>query len=471
LEGSYINKLNGAHFLVSKKAITKIQAAILVIVIIAVVAGVAAYFLLQPKTLTIKIWHWTFTSESERQLWHELIENFSKKYPQYTVEIAEFSAGDLISKTTAALEAGTASAMPDIIHSTMPNLLWAKKGQLADLSDVASYVINKYGDDLVDMWKQGLLDTIPGPDGVRRRYWVSNGYALAGCLIVNLNLTEQGGVELNDLMTFEGLNASLYQLRDRFNELGLEARPLDFQISSSAPNDGTADFIMVFEALAGHPLYDLNGLHLSDADEEYVRATIELLARYYNDGILMEGALVEGEAENNVNFITGKCAMTGNAVASIIARLKSESPGTRAAVVPFAGRSGSVQARPFMVPAALPSERLEAAKTFLKWFFEKDNYRAFFGTSGGRGALDAPIYKSMLNQEPFLTDPVWSGVKSILNLKVPDPKWTSVGISMLASEGKLMGEVAAYITGGKTLEEATQAIVTAIRNAVQEWGS
>lgn len=465
------NKVNRARFLLSKKAITTIQVAILVVIIIAVIAGVAAYFLLQPKTQTIKIWHWTFTSESERKLWHSLAENFSKQYPQYIVEIAEFSAGDLISKTTAALEAGAPAAMPDIIHTVIPNLLWAKKGQLADLSDVASYIINKYGGDLVDLWKEGLLDKIPGPDGVRRRYWLSNGYALAGCLIVNLDLLDKGGVKLSDLMTFEGLNASLYRLRDRFTALGLEARPLDFQISSNAPNDGTADFIMVFEALAGHPLYDLSGLHLGEADRQYIRATVELLAEWYKDDILMEGALVEGEAENNVNFITGKCAMTGNAVASIIARLKEESPKTKAAVVPFAGRSGSVQARPFMVPAALPAERLEAAKTFLKWFFERDNYVAFYGTSGGRGALDAPIYKSILNKEPYLTDPVWSGVKSILELKIPDPKWTSVGISMLASEGKLMGEVAAYITGAKTLEGATETIITAIKNAVQQWGS
>lgn len=457
--------------MLSKKALTKIQTVILIVVVVAVIAGVAAYFLLQPKVQTIKIWHWTFTSESERQLWHALAENFSKAYPQYTIEIAEFSAGDLVSKTTAALEAGAPAALPDIVHSTMPNLLWAKKGYLADLSDVASYIINKYGDDLVDFWKEGFLDSVPGPDGTRRRYWLSNGYALAGCLLVNLNLTQQGGVEINDLMTFEGLNASLYRLKNEFTRLGLTARPLDFQLSSAAINDGTADFIMVFEALAGHPLYDEEGLHLNETDKQYIRATIELLAKWYNDGILMEGALVEGEAENNVNFITGKCAMTGNAVASIIARLKTESPGTRAAVVPFAGRSGSVQARPFMVPAALPPERLEAAKTFLKWFFEKANYKLFFGTSGGRGALDAPIYKSIMNQEPYLTDPVWKGVKLILGLKIPDPKWTSVGISMLASEGKFMAEVSAYITGSKSLDEATNAIFDAIKNAVQQWGS
>ncbi|MEM1574130.1 MAG: sugar ABC transporter substrate-binding protein [Candidatus Methanomethylicaceae archaeon] len=111
-----------------KKAITKIKAiAILVIVIVAIVAGVAIYFITKPPEI-IKLRFAMFGAPPEISVYKDmLIPAFEKKYPNIKVELEIYPHEEYLSKMMADFAAGT---LPDVMKQMDVEILSMVKGGL-----------------------------------------------------------------------------------------------------------------------------------------------------------------------------------------------------------------------------------------------------------------------------------------------------------------------------------------------------
>lgn len=429
-----------------------------------------------PSTKTLKLWIQSYASTIDREKWETIYKEFEEK-TGIKIQVSEFSASDLNAKFTAVLEAGVPETFPDLYAwATTFNVMWAAKGQLEPLDDIVDWLYKNWGSDIVDQNFQ-MCKWI-GPDGQRRYYAVSVGFVTQS-LFVRQDILEKAGLTLDDLSTFDKFNRSLYILRDKIKEWGENMFPLDIQVSAVAPTDGTYDYWLLWRLFSGVSPVDAEGIiYVNDTKQHldaHAKATA-LLAKWYKDGIISKAATTEAEVDNNVNFLTGRSVMTPNGVASIYVQAKAQHPDWKIAVVPFpenpatgATRTVIVEIRPYMIPAKLPADRLENAKTFLKFILNKTNYERWFGTEGGFGWLDAPFYKSILDKEPYLTNPVWKGVREGILSGTIDPATIRPSFSVLHAQSFFMLTASKVMLDVMTPDDAAKTIVNQIYTAVKTY--
>jgi ABC-type glycerol-3-phosphate transport system substrate-binding protein len=429
-----------------------------------------------PSAKTLKLWIQAYASSIDRQKWEQVYKEFEEK-TGIKVQVSEFSAADLVAKFTAVLESGVPETYPDLYAwATTFNVMWASKGQLEPLDDIVDWLYKNWGNDIVDQNFQ-MCKWI-GPDGNRRYYAVSVGFVTQS-LFVRQDILEKAGLTLDDLSTFDRFNRSLYILRDKLKEMNLNMFPLDIQVSAVAPTDGTYDYWLIWRLFSGVEPVDASGkIYVNDTQahfDAHAKATA-LLSKWYKDGIISKAALTEAEVDNNVNFLTGRSVMTPNGVASIYVQAKAQHPEWKIAVIPLpenpaSGASKTVitEIRPYLIPAGLPSSRLENAKAFLKFILNRTNYEKWFGTQGGFGWLDAPFYKSLLDKEPYLTDPVWKGVRDGVLHGTMDPATIRPSFSQLHARSFFMLTASKVMLDVMTPQEAAQAIVKEIYSAVASY--
>jgi len=480
----------------SSRGISKVLIALIALVII-VIAGVAAYLtkpapavistptstptaaspVTTPRPKTLTIWIQSYASSIDREKWEKVFKKFEEK-TGINVKVVGFSAADLVAKFTSALEAGVPEALPDLVGwTTTFNVMWAVKGQLEPLDDIVDWIYKNWGDDVFDI--NFIMAKWPGPDGVRRYYSVSIGMVTQS-LFVRQDVLEMCGLTLRDLETFDKFNRSLYVLRDCIKEKNLNMFPLDIQISTAAPTDGTYDYWLLWSIFSGSDPVDPEGKIYINASPRHVEAhakVAELLTKWYYDGIISKAAFMEAEVDNNVNFLTGRSVMTPNGVASIYVQAVATHPEWKIAVIPLPGnpetgtpRRVLAEIRPFMIPAAIPKERKELAKEFLKFIFDRENYKEWYGNNGGFGWVDAPIYKSLLNSEPYISHPVWSGVREGILKGLIDPATIRPGFSVIHAQSLPMTTVGKAILGQITPKEAAEIIIKGIWTEVQRYG-
>ncbi|MGC8912048.1 MAG: ABC transporter substrate-binding protein [Nitrososphaeria archaeon] len=475
------------------KAISRMAFAAIIVVII-IIAALAVYLALPgtttttttsattsttttaPATKTLKLWIQAYSSTIDREKWETIYKEFEAQ-TGIKVQVSEFSASDLTAKFTAVLEAGVPETFPDLYAwSTTFNVMWAAKGQLAPLDDIVDWLYKNWGSDIIDQNFQ-MCKWI-GPDGNRRYYAVSVGFVTQS-MFVRQDILERAGLTLNDLSTFDKFNRSLYILRDKIREWGENMFPLDIQVSAVAPTDGTYDYWLLWRLFSGVAPVDAEGkIYVNDTQQHYdahAKATA-LLAKWYKDGIISKAALTEAEVDNNVNFLTGRSVMTFNGVASIYVQAKAQHPDWKIAVVPLpenpasgASRTVIVEIRPYMIPANLPENRASNAKAFLKFILNRTNYEKWFGTQGGFGWLDAPMFKSILNKEPYLTDPVWKGVREGILSGTIDPATIRPSFSILHAQSFFMLTASKVMLDVMTPADAAKTIVNQIYTSVKTY--
>ncbi|MEM2180091.1 MAG: ABC transporter substrate-binding protein [Nitrososphaeria archaeon] len=474
------------------KAISK-TAIVAIIVVVVVIAALGVYLAIPkvtttptttqstttsttPSTKTLKLWIQSYASAVDKQKWEAVYKEFEEK-TGIKVEVSEFSASDLNAKFTAVLEAGVPETFPDLYAwGTTFNVMWATKGQLAPLDDIVQWLHDNWGSDIIEQNFQ-MCKWI-GPDGQRRYYAVSVGFVTQS-MFVRQDILERAGLTLDDLATFDKFNRSLYILRDKIKEWGENMFPLDIQVSAVAPTDGTYDYWLLWRLFSGVGPVDAEGnIYVNDTKQHFdAHAKVTaLLAKWYKDGIISKAATTEAEVDNNVNFLTGRSVMTLNGVASIYVQAKAQHPDWKIAVIPLpenpasgATRTVIIEIRPYMIPAKLPTDRLENAKAFLKFILNKTNYEKWFGTQGGFGWLDAPFYKSILDKEPYLSDPVWKGVRTGILSGTIDPATIRPSFSVLHAQSFFMLTASKVMLDVMTPEDAAKTIVNQIYTAVKTY--
>jgi ABC-type glycerol-3-phosphate transport system substrate-binding protein len=433
-----------------------------------------------PSANVLKIWQLSYASDIDKKKWENIFAKFTKE-TGIKVEVSNFGGSDIVSKCTNAFEAGVVENLPDLISPAWAmNPLWSVRGFLEPLDDIVDWFKSNYGNEI----QSGVLENAywVGPDGQRRYYAVLTGVTV-GAMFWRDDILQKVGVAEKDLLEHKTYNDALYKIRDYgLDKLGLLA-PLSAQCSSTGSTDCTNGFYWRFVNYSGVSPIDPNTLkvQLDDTPEHFnaIVQVVEEYAKLYKDKINIQSALVDAGVDNNLQFINGQVATTFNGVASIYAVLKDrKAPFLESVRVrPVPGNSsknvnprGHIDPRFMMVPARLPKERLELAKKFIKFFLTRENYVEWFGKDGGFGWYDSPIFLSLMNEEPYISDPVWKGVKNtILSGGFPCIDLWRPSFGTLRDAPPTI-EIAGYILGKyASAEDAAKAIVSRIKGLIAQY--
>ncbi|MEM3429457.1 MAG: ABC transporter substrate-binding protein [Candidatus Bathyarchaeia archaeon] len=469
------------------------------VVVVAAAAG-AGYYATQPKPTptptpttptptpttptpapakVLKVWQLSYASETDRVKWENIYAKFTKE-TGIKVETSNFGGDDIVSKCTNIFESKAVENFPDLISPAWSmNPVWSVRGYLEPLDEIMDWLKSNYGNDII----KGLPEVCywMGGKGERHYYAVPTG-VVVGAHFWRGDILQKVGIDIKDLSEFEGFDKALYKIKDKIKELGILA-PLSAQTSATGSTDCTYPIYILFQAFSGVNPVDPNTLKLQlDDTPEHFQAlvkVVETYARWYKDGINIKSALVDAGVDNNLQFINGQVACTFNGIASIYAVLKDrKAPFLDSTItLPVPGNAsknvkpqGAIDPRFMMIPAGLPKERIELAKTFIKFFLKKENYMEWFGTTGGFGWYDCPIYLSMANAEPYVSNPVWRGVKDTVLVGgfPPIDLWRpSLGVLRPAPPTI---EIGGYILGKySSAEDAAKAIVTRIKNLAKQY--
>jgi len=454
--------------MLNEKAITRMQAiAIVVIIVIAAVAA-GAYFVLQappaPPKRTLTIWRTEPFSETSIPYWNALISGFKEANPDIEVIDQVFGEDPINDKITAALTIGT--GLPDIAYCTkfQPVPAWAFQGKLEPLDEIADWMLSTYGDDVN---KQALLACHwRGPDGESRYYGLPNGL-MPWVVMVRVDLLQGAGLTLDDIRTYSGFEKALYILKDKYGPQGIY--PFDIQMGT-ASYDGQEDFLCLLGAINGVPPIAGDGSIQFNKTAAQRAGVVRLLAsldKWYKDGIIPRGAFAEGDYDNNDNFQKGMTVITPNTL-SIWRWIKSNKPewieqekfisiGWPGNLVD--GKSiNMIYVGPWMVFKGIPEERKQAAFSFLKYFYDYNNYKKWFqGIVGDH--TDAPLYNSLLNEPPFTTDPVMKELAQTTRNIMVDPPLLRPSWSLLMADYVIGRAQLKVFTGEWTPEQAADWLI------------
>ncbi|MEM3771675.1 MAG: ABC transporter substrate-binding protein [Candidatus Micrarchaeia archaeon] len=429
---------------------------------------------------TIRIWQLSYASELDKNKWENIFNKFTKE-TGIKVEVSSFGGSDIVAKCTNIFESGVVENFPDLISPAWAmNPLWSVRGFLEPLDDIIDWLKSNYGNKIVS----GALQNAywMGPDGQRRYYAVLTGITV-GAMFWRTDILQKIGADEKDVLEHETYNTTLYKIKEYgLDKLGLLA-PLSAQCSSTGSTDCTNGFYWRFTNFAGVSPIDPATLKVQlDDTQEHFNAVVQVVEEYaklYKDGINIKSALVDAGVDNNLEFINGQVATTFNGIASIYAVLKDRKAPFLDAVriFPVPGNSkknvkprGHIDPRFMLVPARLPKERLDLAKKFIKFFLTEENYKEWFGKDGGFGWYDAPIYSSMMEEEPYISHPVWKGVKDTINYGgFPCIDLWRPSFGTLRDAPPTI-EIGGYILGKyQTAEEAAKAIVTRIKGLINQY--
>ncbi|MGQ9543508.1 MAG: ABC transporter substrate-binding protein [Candidatus Bathyarchaeia archaeon] len=432
-----------------------------------------------PTAKVLKVWQLSYASETDRVKWENLYAKFTKE-TGIKVEASNFGGDDIVSKCTNIFESKAVENFPDLISPAWSlNPVWSVRGYLEPLDDVMDWLKSNYGNDIIPILPKSVYWM--GSKGERRYYAIPTG-VVVGAMFWRGDILQKVGIDTNDLVEFETYDKALYKIKSKIKDLGILA-PLSAQTSATGSTDCTNGFYWVFRAFSGVYPIDPETLkiQLDDTPEHFqaVVKTVETYARWYKDGINIQSALVDAGVDNNLQFINGQVATTFNGIASIYAVLKDrKAPFLDSTItLPCPGNSQKnvkpeavIDPRFMMIPAGLPKERAELAKTFIKFFLKKENYMEWFGTSGGFGWYDCPIYLSMANAEPYTSHPIWRAVKdTVLGGGFPPIDLWRPSFGTLRPAPPTI-EIGGYILGKyASAEDAAKAIVDRIKKLAKQY--
>ncbi|MEO1103701.1 MAG: sugar ABC transporter substrate-binding protein [Pseudomonadota bacterium] len=177
-----------------------------------------------------------------------------------------------------------------------------------------------------------------------------------------------------------------------------------FGMPVSTSNDAESIMRMVVWSFGG-AMFDEQGNVTWDSPE--TRAAYQFVADMFEEGTIPRSALTWDDGGNNTAYQTGRTAFTMNPPSIYQWMVENDEEllnNTELAVVPKGpgdeGRQGaSIAAFVWMVSEG--SDNQDAAKKFLTYFFEPDNYQPLIEAVGGRWV---PIYPHLTQTMPLFTE-------------------------------------------------------------------
>lgn len=327
-----------------------------------------------PVTLTI----WSPENRPDDATAHSwLIQQFEAANPGITVQITTTSWDNHFAKIDAAKAAGN---LPDIVYTWQPNTAsLMQKGMLADISDV---------------WNALGASNFPAGEG---------------------QVLSMGGKMY--AIPFIGYPHALWYRTDWFAQAGLQAPQSWSDILADAKTLTNKDHYGICLFDKGLDSYYVTDLMLADGAQAFDAkgnvtinspATIKVLdfIKTINDEHLTPAGWTAMNMDDaKLPFIAGKCAMKIDS-ASFLGALQQNNPDllSKVGVVPiplnggqYAGWAGTSQ---YAVIATSP--HLDAAKKFLEFMFQPQNYTGFIG----REVLGfVPEYKPVADGSDFYNQP------------------------------------------------------------------
>ncbi len=482
-----------------------------IIIILAIIGGAIAYYYLTPPTTTpikttpltasptlttgvatpttpptvvkeLILWKQVYADPYAQSVWERVYKEFEAATGIH-VKAITWEPSDGNNKMMVALTVKSPELLPHVSNmiGELASMVCAPQGCLEPLDDIYEWLKANWGNDLViELFE---LMKWPGPDGKLHIYQLPWG-ASVWMLNLRYDIMKQAGLKPEDFSTFDKLNASLYYLRDYFKSKGIRMIPFDIQLSPTSLGDAPEDVDMLFTIFAGVHVYDpKTKMPLLNATPENFQALVkvlEVLKKWYDDGILPKGAITESDMINNVNFINGITFGTPNNVGTMIGVAKRQHPEWEYIVLPLPASDkhpepfGILMPRTFLIPAYIPPEAKQAAKEFIKFVLNKTNYEKWYGYEGGFEYTDIPIYKSMLDKGAYVNDTlVWKPIADIVKkgkLYVWS-RFASFTFAEVYNNAVYQIREQEVIVGAKTPEEAAKSIVAEVYKIWNKWKS
>ncbi len=254
--------------------------------------------------------------------------------------------------------------------------------------------------------------------------------------------------------TWEELRAAAQAIHEAYPMLQPFGMPL------SGAFDGEVMIRMVIWSFGG-ALFDEEGNIIFDSPE--TRAAYAFLAGMVEEGTIPHAALTWDDAGNNTAYQSGRAAFIINPP-SVYSWLQENDPemlaNTALINIPTGpgpeGRNGSmVSSWMWFISAA--SDQIDAAKGWLRYFYEPETYAELITTVGGRWV---PIYPSMIDELPMYTENPhfaafrsmaetgivmgYRGVPTVLASEIVHAKIVSNVVQRIVVEGQSVEEAVAW---------------------------
>ena len=403
----------------------------------------------------VNIWHTESNSKTKAAI-AEIMADFEKLNPGVKLRQEGISWGSLSAKLTAALAAG---APPDMSHGqTYIERSLSAKGLLRPLNDVYASIGE---DDILDVVKKLDYNTEDG-----NYYGIAHAIG-TDVLIYRKDFYEEAGVSEDVPKTWADWIETLKKLTVDLDGDGLPDR---YGLDLAGPGFFINEEVYMWVGSNGGTLFGPNGRPTFDTKPVH-----EMLAFYkeLNDCCLPPGWLGHGYRDNFVALATGKVAsiLGWGRGAYTFEKLAPDLVEAGAfGVMPGKpiGPSGTtfltqLDSEPWMIfkDAKYP----EIAAEFLKFFYQKDNYRKYIQTVP---VHFFPITKSLREDAAYQATPdfetwgFWTDAQqNIIANHEPKPlmmtEWDDLSLPFtkeIADSGILIDMVVAVVSGQSTPEEA-----------------
>ncbi|MEM3714689.1 MAG: ABC transporter substrate-binding protein, partial [Nitrososphaeria archaeon] len=424
------------------------------------------------KKIELSIWPSAFLNSVEEARWNYLLNIFKDTHPDFKVNFTPLPASgdDADRKIVAAYTAGV--GFPAICH--VEQVKYTLAGYFDKVDDIVNEVKKRWGDDLVP----NAIPMFMGPDKKPGYYVIPYGWK-SDAMCTRFDIIEKAGLKPEGVVSsFTNFDKSLYKIKQYLNESGLTKEgvyPLVVQLGPKATGDGSYAILRYIATINGiHIATDDGGVHVDQTPEQVkgIETTFATLKRWYDDGIITPDAPDLTEYDNNAYFQTGKCVMTSNAIVSIMTWMDQNKPHFYPwwGVLTWPksdinGRSfESPQPMCFAISTKLDKEVRDAAKEFILFMLNPENYVKWWGDQGGFGQLaraDIPMYKSIVEKPPYTTSLIWKGSReSALQGNLYLSPWQlRPSISKMCVDGTVVNLASAVVLNKMTPKEAAQELI------------
>lgn len=211
----------------------------------------------------------------------------------------------------------------------------------------------------------------------------------------------------------------LREAAQKIKEANPMIQPVGISLSNS--NDAEAGLRTIMWAWGG-AMFSEDGEVTFDSPE--TRAAFQFIADMFKEGTIPRSVLTWDDGSNNTAYQTGRTAFVINPP-SIYQWLKEndeELLKNTALVAPPAGMGDkgrkAAQTGAFSWMVSKASDQQEAAKDYLRFFFENDRYRELIDVVGGRWV---PVYPELTDSMPLFADnPKFENFGELVESGIPD---------------------------------------------------
>ncbi len=403
----------------------------------------------------VNIWH-TESNAKTKAAMAEIMADYEKQHPGVKLKQEGVGWGSLSAKLTAALAAG---APPDASHGqTYIERSLSAKGLLRPLNDVYASIGE---DDILDVVK-----TLDYNTEDKNYYGIAHAIG-TDVIIIRRDFYKEAGVSEDVPKTWKDWIETLKKLTV---DLDGDGQPDRYGLDLAGPGFFINEEVYMWTGSNGGTLFGPNGRPTFDTKQVH-----EMLAFYkeLNDCCLPPGWLGHGYRDNFVALATGKVAsiLGWGRGAYTFEKLAPDLVESGAfGIMPGkpVGPSGTgfltqLDSEPWMVfkDANYP----EIAADFLKFFYQKDNYRKYIQTVP---VHFFPITKSLRDDAAYKATPdfktwgFWTDAQqNIIANHEPKPlmmtEWDDLSLPFtkeIADSGILIDMVVAVVSGQSTPEKA-----------------